>query len=190
MEAKRAARRPGCWSRRGCSAASARAPAAWRARCGPCGRLGAEQVRAMSFVPHPGHPAFAFSQFRRRNCTRHLDTGRELAGHRRAAAGPARPAHPRLPGRGRPGRAGARLAAGANVVTSLVPPGAGPGRRGPERAGHRGGAAHGGRGGPGARALRPAPGRAGRSTGAGWTPADKARRVLAGDGTASAGGGP
>jgi methylornithine synthase len=116
MRAKRAARRAGLLLEEGVLCGVGESPADLARSARAMLRLGAAQVRAMSFVPRPGIPLAA---------DRRGDPGRELA-----AIAALRLA---LPDRLIPasldvdGLAGLerRLAAGANVVSSLIPPGQG-----------------------------------------------------------------
>ncbi len=118
LAAKRAARRAGLLVEEGVLCGTGETPADLAESLRVMGELPADQVRAMTFVPHPGVPLA-----RRRRAR--LDSRRELM-----AIAVMRLA---LPDRLIPasldvdGLAGleARLAAGANVVTSLVPPGEG-----------------------------------------------------------------
>ncbi len=115
LEAKRAARRLGLLVEEGVLCGVGETPDDLARSVEAMRELGAEQVRAMTFVPHPGVPLAA----------RPPDSGQELlaiAALRLAFPDRLIPASLDVDG-----LAGleARLAAGANVVTSLVPPGEG-----------------------------------------------------------------
>ena len=114
MGAKRAARRAGLLLEEGILCGVGESPRDLARSVQAMGRLGAAQVRAMSFVPHPGIPI-----------PQGGDTQRELvaiAVLRLAFPDRLIPASLDVDGLAGLER---RLAAGANVVTSLIPPGQG-----------------------------------------------------------------
>lgn len=114
MEAKRAARKAGLLVEEGilCGVGETHRDLAHSVRA--MDRLGAAQVRAMSFVPRPGIPLAA-----RRDPNRELAV---IAALRLAFPDRLIPASLDVDGLAGLER---RLAAGANVVTSLIPPGQG-----------------------------------------------------------------
>lgn len=114
MGAKRSARRAGLLLEEGILCGVGESPRNLAHSVRAMGRLGAAQVRAMSFVPHPGIPL-----------PQGGDTQRELvaiAVLRLAFPDRLIPASLDVDGLAGLER---RLAAGANVVTSLIPPGQG-----------------------------------------------------------------
>ena len=116
MRAKRAARKAGLLLEEGILCGVGESPRDLTRSAQAMGRLGAEQVRAMSFVPRQGIPL----------ASRHPeDPGRELtaiAALRLVFPDRLIPASLDVGGLAGLQR---RLAAGANVVTSLIPPGQG-----------------------------------------------------------------
>ena len=122
MGAKRAARRAGLLLEEGILCGVGESPRDLARSVKAMGRLGAAQVRAMSFVPHPGIPLPRAPALA---ATRGGDPQRELvaiAVLRLAFPDRLIPASLDVDGLAGLER---RLAAGANVVTSLIPPGQG-----------------------------------------------------------------
>jgi methylornithine synthase len=125
MRAKRAARDAGLLLEEGVLCGVGESPRDLAASVRAMRRLGAEQVRAMSFVPHPGIPLAARPQAGRCRGEPGRDASRELtaiAALRLAFPDRLIPASLDVDGLDGLAR---RLEAGANVVTSLIPPGQG-----------------------------------------------------------------
>ena len=123
MGAKRAARRAGLLLEEGILCGVGESPRDLARSVKAMGRLGAAQVRAMSFVPHPGIPLLRIPGAG--GDSRGGDPQRELvaiAVLRLAFPDRLIPASLDVDGLAGLER---RLAAGANVVTSLIPPGQG-----------------------------------------------------------------
>ncbi len=122
MRAKRAARDAGLLLEEGVLCGVGEGPRELAASARAMARLGAQQVRAMSFVPHPGIP---LAGQRRDEPQRESWELRELAAIAALRlAFPDRLIPASLDVHGLAGLE-RRLTAGANVVTSLIPPGQG-----------------------------------------------------------------